>query len=40
VWPAFLARLSDAGFDPVAQDIAFELGILPENRKMPIMNAT
>jgi hypothetical protein len=26
VWPAILARLSDPGFHPVAQDIAFELG--------------
>jgi hypothetical protein len=25
VWPAFLARLSDTGFNRVAQDIAFEL---------------
>jgi len=25
---AFFARLSDAGFDAVAQDVAFELGIM------------
>jgi hypothetical protein len=24
VWPAFLARLSDPGFNPVAENISFE----------------
>ena len=37
MWPAFLTCLSDAGFDAVAEDVAFELS---KNREHPCQGPT